>query len=461
MNNANVLEQDLYDAISEMWIIDAHNHIPPEADRLAMKVDAVSLFENYPSMDLTVAGMSASEYLIMIDRDVPLGKRWGILERYLPRIRNTSMTRSALLSVREMYGFDDINTQNCEALSEVMQAENRPGIYRRVFRDRGRILVTLNQDYVPIWRLPEAGSFRIPQMWEIQFSAAFGVDRPLKRIETDLGRSVNTFDDYLDAVAELLEYYHKRGVVGIKLDKPTIQSDPDKADVEPLFDRVMYFRSPTPIEDASMNAYEAWREETAGKGRTAVPSLPLTEEEKIALRDYIAHFVIQIAGGLGMVIIQHASMLGIGGDFRRTKATDLVPVVMKHPETKFEIYHAGMPWPRETGMMAKSFPNIWLNLCWGSSMSRSMAVSTLDEWLDLVPVNKIIAFGADTFLWTEWVLGELVQTREVLSSVLAKRIHAGLLSEEHALEQARMMLYNNPKDLYGLECRPGDDFTYA
>ena len=149
MNNANVLEQDLYDAISEMWIIDAHNHIPPEADRLAMKVDAVSLFENYPSMDLTVAGMSASEYLIMIDRDVPLGKRWGILERYLPRIRNTSMTRSALLSVREMYGFDDINTQNCEALSEVMQAENRPGIYRRVFRDRGRILVTLNQDYVP------------------------------------------------------------------------------------------------------------------------------------------------------------------------------------------------------------------------------------------------------------------------------------------------------------------------
>ncbi len=461
MISQHALAQSLYEAMSELWIIDAHNHVPPETERLALEVDAVSLFENYPSMDLAAAGMSEPEYSTMIDRDVPLEKRWKILEKYLPAIRNTSLTRSTLLGIRELYGFDDITADNYRAVSERMQAENKPGIYRRIFRDHGRILLALNQDFIPIWRLPEKGSFRIPQMWEIQYNVAFGAERPLKRIEDDLGCSAESFDEYLEAVAELMAYYQKRGVVGIKLDKPTILSDPQKSEVSPLFDRVIKFRSPEPVNDCRMSAFEAWRKEAAGKGRTAVPEIPLTPEEKSALRDYIAHSIIRTAGELGLVVIQHASMLGTGGDFRRTRATDLIPVISKYPQTKFEIYHLGMPWPREIGMMAKAFPNVWLNLCWASSVSPRMTRSALSEWLDLVPVNKIIAFGADTYLWTEWVLGDLIQTREVLSSVLAERIGEGLSNEQQVLEQARMMLYETPKNLYGLDCSPGDDSLYV
>ena len=50
MNDEDKLKQKLFKAISGLWIIDAHNHIPPEADRLAMKVDAVSLLKSALAM---------------------------------------------------------------------------------------------------------------------------------------------------------------------------------------------------------------------------------------------------------------------------------------------------------------------------------------------------------------------------------------------------------------------------
>ena len=66
-----------------------------------------------------------------------------------------------------------------------------------------------------------------------------------------------------------------------------------------------------------------------------------------------------------------------------------------------------------------------------------MARSALDEWLDLVPANKIIGFGGDAFLWVEWIVGDLVQSRENIAAVLAKRVRAGTLSEESSLELAK------------------------
>ena len=77
-----------------------------------------------------------------------------------------------------------------------------------------------------------------------------------------------------------------------------------------------------------------------------------------------------------------------------------------------------------------------------------------------MPANKIIVFGGDTFLWVEWALGELVQARENLAAVLAKRIRERLITEERALDLARMMLYENPRNLYGLQCQPSDEILY-
>ena len=461
---ADEVAEELCRRIGELWIIDAHDHLPPEADRLAMQVDAVSIFENYPMWDLKVAGMSDDEYLAIVDRDGPLEERWEVLSRYLPAIRNTSFTRSTLLGVRELYGYEDITSENYREVTQAMQAANKPGIYRQVFRDHGRILVALNQLYPGLGDdLPGPSNFRIPQMWESQFSVAFGVDA-LSRVEEHLGCSVSSLDAYVEALAGLLGDYRNKGVVGIKLDKPTIQSHPQFSDVAPLFERVVGSGRRSSSGETELRGHEYWQSERARPGtgfdRSSSQGLPLAAAEQTVLRDYVAHAIIRIAGELGLVVIQHSGHRGLWQDYRLANPTNLIPVFMEHPEVRFELYHTGMPWVRETGMIAKAFPNVWLNMCWGHSLSRQMARSALDEWLDLVPANKIIAFGGDTFLWVEWVLGELVQTRENIAAVLAKRVGEGLLTEERAMDLAKLMLCDNPKNLYQLECQPSDHILY-
>ena len=87
-NNANTrqLANELYQSISELVIIDAHEHLPPEANRLAYEIDAVTLFENYPRFELFTAGITDAQYAMMIDRDIPLDERWSILREFLPLI---------------------------------------------------------------------------------------------------------------------------------------------------------------------------------------------------------------------------------------------------------------------------------------------------------------------------------------------------------------------------------------
>jgi hypothetical protein len=74
----------------------------------------------------------------------------------------------------------------------------------------------------------------------------------------------------------------------------------------------------------------------------------------------------------------------------------------------------------------------------------------MDELIDLVPVNKIIAFGGDYSKPVENVYGHLVMARENISEVLGNRIEEGLLTENEAVGIAKRWFYDNPKELYQL-----------
>ena len=83
-----------------------------------------------------------------------------------------------------------------------------------------------------------------------------------------------------------------------------------------------------------------------------------------------------------------------------------------------------------------------------------MTRRALDEWLDVVPVTKILAWGGDYWMALEKVYGHLVMARENVAEVLAGRIHRGLMTESHALEVATMMFCTNAETLYNLPGRP-------
>ncbi len=129
----------------------------------------------------------------------------------------------------------------------------------------------------------------------------------------------------------------------------------------------------------------------------------------------------------------------------------MVPKLLKHRGTRFDLYHAAIPWVRDMGVIGKELPNAYLNMCWCHVISQQMSISALDEWIDLVPVNKITGFGGDYHRPVEKIYGHLVMAREDIATVLVRRIEDKQMTFGEAVSLARMFLFDNPRELYRLE----------
>ncbi|MHB0874781.1 MAG: amidohydrolase family protein [Anaerolineae bacterium] len=410
--NTDTLQKDLVGALRAIEIIDSHEHWGPEDQAVGQPADVFSFFTVYLRNELLLAGMSEAQYQATQSRDIPLSRRWAVLEPFWEQIRWGSYARVALLAVEKFYGFSDINRDTYAPISEAMQAANRPGLYQRVIRDTCNIRTALTQSgttdlhsplLTPVMPLAYARDY-VLETWEALSRPPFAPDA-----------QVRSLDDYLEAVQQYMVRVKGEGCVGLKMVSNPAQ-EPDRAEALADFERL---RS------------------------GAVPRLPKWNR----MRDYIIDRAIGFATELDMVIAVHA---GYWGDFRNMDPLHIIPTLQRHPNARFDVYHLGYPWVRETLMLGKGFPNVWLNFCWTHIISQRFATAALDEAMDLVPVNKLLLFGGDDILPVEKVYGSLTMALEDAAEVLARRILAGQLSESQALELGRKWLWGNPVELYHL-----------
>jgi predicted TIM-barrel fold metal-dependent hydrolase len=405
----DALETSLIDAMAQFDIIDCHEHLGPETDRTGSKVDVFTLFSHYTSGDLRVAGMSDEDLKGLSNRDLPLQQRWQTFRPYWQEIRWGSYARAVLLAAKKFYDIDDINDDTYELLSERMQQANTPGIYQRVMGDACKIRTALTQcgstDLDSPLLVPLMPIFFDTRKWE------FLSNEPCVK-----GTEVGSLDEYVEAVRRYVARVKSEGAVGLKM-----VSNPFG----------------TPNRDDAAAAFDALRKD---------PEMYLADPNP--LKDYLADQAIAIGTEAGLVIAVHT---GYWGDFRELDPLHMIPMLQRFPDTKFDIYHLGYPWVRETLMLGKGFPNVWLNFCWTHIISQRFAVAGLDEAIDLVPMSKILIFGGDYTMAVEKVYGHLVMAREDTAEVLAQRIREGQMSESQALELARKWFWDNPKDLYSLD----------
>ena len=408
------LIHELIDAMGEIEIIDAHEHLPPERERLKLRVDVCFLFSHYTRNDLISAGMPPTKYDEMLNPDLPLEERFFILEPFLPYIRYGSYARAAFIALRDIYGYDEITRQNYKEISEKMSSFNKPGIYEEILVKRCRVRYALTQagrtDY------PEP--FLVPIL-PLEFVAFINSREEIEKRSEALAMPIKTLDDYIAWMGERLSKWKKEErVVGLKT-----RAEPRK--------------EPPPTKQ---RAEEAFKTIMDGKA---------TDEDKRDLYLFLTEEAFKLCANLNMVVAVHA---GVWGDFRTLDPRLMIPQFARHPETKFDLYHMGMPWVRDTAFISKNFQNVYLNLCWSHIVSPTMVRHSLPEYVDIVPVNKIIAFGGDySAPAVEKVWGHLVMARENIAHALAILISDGRMGKEEALELAKLWFYENPARLYGLK----------
>jgi uncharacterized protein len=399
------IRESLQDAIAQFEIIDCHEHLPPESVRLDMSVDVFTLFSHYTRLDLWNAGMSQEQWNSLFDPDIPLDQRWDMFEPFWNEVRWTSYVKSALLTAKHFYGFDDINRQTYQLLSEAIRRANKPGIYERVLKDACNIRTAITQ-----CGRTDTGTPLLTPVMVITHS-------PTWQGYQDLfgdGGPIDTLDDLVDASQRHLARVKSEGAVGMK---------------------IMSWPYQEPDREAALTAFR----EIQGGETLPCPTNPLF--------DYLIDRMISFASEMDLVVCVHA---GYWGDFRELDPLHMIPLITRHPKARFDIYHAGYPWVRETLMLGKGFPNVWLNFCWTHIISQRFAVAAFDEAIDLLPANKLMAFGGDYQKPVEKVIGHLMMAREDVSEVLARRISNGRMTESQALALAKKWFWDNPVALYRL-----------
>jgi len=407
------LARDLYEEIAELPVIDAHEHLPSEADYLAHAYSGVNMFAGgYVWHDLESASMSPEFKATMREGgDRPVEEWWPQIRPYWPHVRHTTYARALLVTVRDLYGIADINDDTIGALAERVKADNTPGLYQRVLGGRCRIEKVITCDDIP----DRAAFPDDPLLCGLTLLEKDRSGREsLPVLAARSQRSIRTLADAAEAAQAVLRRDLARGAKGFKLLTP--RHDPP-------------------------DAVAAARELGAA---LRVPNQTLPTP---ALRDYLFDRCLDVAAEAGVPVAVHT---GYWGDFRQLDPKHLFSYAMRRRDVHFDMFHLGFPMIGDAIVMGKTQPNITLNLTWCTIISQTTTAQALDEMIDMVPMNKIIAFGGDYRVAVQKVYGHLVLAREVVAQVLADRIEVGDFDRPHAVHLARLWFHDNPARIYKL-----------
>ena len=398
---------ELRERMEHIPVIDAHEHLRPESGHLQTDYNFFHLLVPYVVYDLYSAGMPAELAFHGPSTDEEIERYWKTIAPLWKYVRHGSYLRPTRLALREFWGIDDITDQNYKEIGEMLNATRSPGHYRRVLVDKCNIKYVLNQIHEI--------SFPEPFM-----KGGLVLDSYLRpgRIASFIENSEQepSLEDYCLHVRDEITKAKQAGAVQVKFDIShtfCFALDPDEAKRE----------------------FEQLRKQ---------PDL----DSAPALASYISDKVLSYLPELDMVAAVHT---GVWHDIRIENPEHLFPVVAKHPDVAFDIYHMGIPYVHECGFLGKNYHNAYLNLCWSHIIAPEMVIRALEEWLDFVPTNKVFGFGGDFLYNPEQTWGHLQIAKDNLSEVFARKIVKGHLDIDAAEEILRLWLYENPARVYGLD----------
>ncbi len=180
------------------------------------------------------------------------------------------------------------------------------------------------------------------------------------------------------------------------------------------------------------------------------------EDEYRAFQDYIFRVLIDEAGERKLSVHFH-SAVGIGDYFSLRNGNPLnLENVLRDPrysKVNFVLIHGGYPYTLEMIWLTAA-KNVYTDSSLvGYYVYPSELKNILKQWISLYPEK--IMFGSDAFPFNEAVGAEetfwlaVRSARTAVAAALAELVAEGAVSEEKALELARMYLHDNAAKLYG------------
>jgi len=415
--------------INRIPLVDTHEHLLPEVEYLKTENDFFNLFfPHYASSDLISAGMDIKtlEYLRISDDSVE--KKWKIFSTYWQNMENTSFARVIKIAVKDLYDIDVIDEGTIGELCEQIQTKYKSGWYNQVLQNEAGIKKVFVRSKVENIKLYPAYFFPIissDQFLDIRSA------KEIIRLEEDFHIEIHSLKELLDLIEKFYTDAQQNGAIGIKVTqayKRVLKFDKYTfSEAESVFNK-MYCR---------MGLTSHWNQ-----------LVDLNPEERKPLIDFLMHEIVRLAGEIGLVVQIHTGFQeGQGNYITNANPVHLTNLFLEYRQTRFDILHCGFPYYLELACLAKNFANVFPNMTWMYCIGNTVAERILSDWLDVIPVNKILGFGGD-YHFVEGVYGHAQLARQSVARVLSAKIAQELFTDKMALEYGQKILCENAEAVY-------------
>lgn len=415
----NNFRDELLETMRSIHTVDCHSHTCLRRDYYKSRKRNLFNLMSYFERDIQGSTDKSSAQLY---KDASSDEeRWRLFKKVLSRTRNVSYWRHNMVMYRKLFGLKDeeLNDTNWRSVNkQIKQKSADPNWYDYVTRNVCNLATQVRN--IPWFEDWEPEYFTAV----LRMESALQLHRKEVResLEKHLNCSLTDLKSLKKAMADLVEEYRQQGAVGIKL-AHAYGRTLDSQDVS---------------EQTASTIFEK-----------ALQGEELPWDEIKQLQDHIIFFLAGLADDMNLVFQIHTGVQGNWGHIPDSNPLHLLPLIRAHRNTKFDLFHAGYPFSREMGMLGKHYPNVWLNMCWMYVITMEGSRQTLNEWIDLVPGERLLGFGSDVG-WPEMIYAHLVMARSCIADVLTTKVERDFLSRTAARDLVRMMLHDNPVELYGL-----------
>lgn len=431
--------KQLLDYINGLEIIDTHEHLPSYEKDRDMDADVIKEYlAHYYNRDLVSAGMPESDYEKIIESKLPVEEKWLMVEPYWKLARYTGYGRCLDISARELYGIDHISGDTITELNDRFRKSLKPGHFEKVLKKKSKIrtcllnVSVLEKEYntEEVWRSIYCDRKFFSPVYIINDLVYPRFWSHIEKMEAESGISIASFDNYLEAANILIDKAYKLGAIALKnilaYERTLLYERTTRAGAEEEFNQVFKTKH---LPD--------WGERSLFAGKK--------------FQDYMFHYILDLANRENLVVQIHTGIQeGSGNILENTRPELLTDLFLQYPDVDFDLFHIGYPFQNTIIVLAKYFPNVYIDMCWSHIVSPNASINFIQEFIDTVPLNKLSAFGGD-YLFIDGVYGHQYLARINVAKALALKVSDGIFDIDKAKETAKMFFYDNPMKLFRLE----------
>ncbi len=414
--------------------IDTHEHLPLEQALLDAPADILDmLLFPYNCDTLRSAGCTDEEWTLLNNKNLPLPQRCELLEKYLPAIRYAAVFRAFSRTMALEFGEEQVDAQSlCRANAKLQEMMKKPFYHDAM--DRMNIRGSLDfYSYDAAAYFSDDRLRFVPNVTDMLPQGREDV----ARLEKAAGVKIYTLEDLLHAVDLMFESYAAAGVRAIKFSSG--------------YWRTLHYAAPDRQLAAQQLEAVLAAQANGDDHNNGRPLLRKCYEEVEALEDCMVHRMLALCERYGFAAVFHVGMHAWNdNDPERTRAHYLRNVIRRYSGVNFVLLHVGIPYFEEAVLMARYYPNVYLDLTWTHICSPRLAREAIHRILEQVPVNKVFAFGGD-YMYILALRGHLEVAMENLAIVMSEAVAEGIMDEEQGKEILRSWFFENPNRVYRLE----------